>query len=360
MNNDLLLYLNLFSALYYVVLIVLLWYQKANLTGAFALIGLIATNCYALVNNALILSGKIGEYSLFFWIGFFFISMFPVFFRAHIYSLLRIKTKSLLLHIVLLVFWGFSVYYMVVFYLKNPTDQNVYFQQIVSGDFPESFVRLNQLFLLLILTYFTEAGFKVFKRLDYKKSSLSNLFVQVRKYTQQFWSMMIFNYVVVLIFSLFVSEKNVEYAVIPMCMNVVFFFILLNLRNYSNHYKFEEIEDTLNNEYSEEVLRLVNSALHEKKMFLESDCSLDKLAEEIAVPKNKISRAINGGHLVSFNDYINSLRIAHAREILADFNPKSDTIEGVGYSSGFNSKASFYRAFKKFTAQTPTQYISSK
>jgi len=36
------------------------------------------------------------------------------------------------------------------------------------------------------------------------------------------------------------------------------------------------------------------------------------------------------------------------------------TIEYVAYESGFNSRASFYRAFKKHTGITPTEFLRKK
>jgi AraC-like DNA-binding protein len=34
------------------------------------------------------------------------------------------------------------------------------------------------------------------------------------------------------------------------------------------------------------------------------------------------------------------------------------TIEGIARESGFNSRASFYRAFKKYTAVSPSEFIN--
>lgn len=172
--------------------------------------------------------------------------------------------------------------------------------------------------------------------------------------------MLLANYLIVLTFSIFLSEKNIEYAIIPLCMNVLFFFIVMNLRHYSTHYGFEEIEQIDEVGFSDQILEAVCTVLKSEKMYLNGDCSVDKVGSKIGESKNSVSRAINAGLSVSFNDYVNSLRISHAKDLLTNFNSETDTIEGIGYSSGFNSKASFYRAFKKFTSLTPTEFISKQ
>lgn len=359
MKNDFLLYLNIFSALYYLALIGLIWYKRNQLIGSISLIGLIGANCYALINNSLILSGKIHYLSLFFWLGFIFIPLFAPFFRAHVITLLRQKSRFSFIHIAIGFMWIFSIVQALKFYQLDHINQTIYFEGIVSGDFPEGFKLLNNIFLLVVFVYFIDSGIAAFRKPENKEKNLENLFHQSAKYSRNFWLLLLANYVIVVLFSFFVSMKTIEYCVTPICMNILFFFIIMNLKVYSTEYKFEELEQNNVLTYSEDVLNAVKEALINDQLYLETDCSIEKIANRIDHPKNKVSRAINGGLKVSFNDYLNSLRIGYSKDLLNNYNPVTETIEGVGYSSGFNSKASFYRAFKKFTSQTPTDFINS-
>ncbi|MFT4601237.1 MAG: YesN/AraC family two-component response regulator [Arenicella sp.] len=104
----------------------------------------------------------------------------------------------------------------------------------------------------------------------------------------------------------------------------------------------------------------IESAFHNDELFLNQSFSISMLAEHIGCQKNDASSAISGGLKIGFSDYLNSLRIDYYKSLLAEVNLEKVTIEGVGYQSGFYSKASFYRAFKKFTSSSPTEFLKKK
>jgi AraC-like DNA-binding protein len=60
-----------------------------------------------------------------------------------------------------------------------------------------------------------------------------------------------------------------------------------------------------------------------------------------------------------FFDFINEYRINDAKKLLKDPTKKEITVLEILYQVGFNSKSSFYTAFKKATNQTPTAYRKS-
>ena len=70
------------------------------------------------------------------------------------------------------------------------------------------------------------------------------------------------------------------------------------------------------------------------------------------------SKLINTFSDYNFSDYINSLRIEQAKKLLSDDSFDQYTIVAIGLESGFNSKSTFYTAFKKFTSQTPSEFRS--
>lgn len=55
----------------------------------------------------------------------------------------------------------------------------------------------------------------------------------------------------------------------------------------------------------------------------------------------------------SFGDYLQSLRVAHARFLLRE---TSRTILAIGFECGFDSATTFYRTFKKLEGLSPTEW----
>ena len=97
----------------------------------------------------------------------------------------------------------------------------------------------------------------------------------------------------------------------------------------------------------------------EHKDYLEASLSLRTLSDSLQIQPHHLSVVIKRYHNNSFNDFINSYRIAHATTLLASNKHNNLSIEGVGISSGFNSRATFYRAFKRIKGMTPKEYQKS-
>lgn len=84
--------------------------------------------------------------------------------------------------------------------------------------------------------------------------------------------------------------------------------------------------------------------------------SLESLAKELNMSKGHLSFLINTYSKLNFSDYINSFRVAQVKNWILDHDFVNYTIESIGLESGFNSKSTFYSAFKKFTGLTPSQF----
>jgi AraC-like DNA-binding protein len=93
------------------------------------------------------------------------------------------------------------------------------------------------------------------------------------------------------------------------------------------------------------------TALKQEQLFLNNELTLALLAEKIACSAHHLSQAINSIEQKGFNDILNSLRVAEAKQQLMDQPDK--TVTDIAMDSGFNSKSSFYALFKKATGQTP-------
>jgi AraC-like DNA-binding protein len=97
-----------------------------------------------------------------------------------------------------------------------------------------------------------------------------------------------------------------------------------------------------------------------EKPYLDFELTLEKLAKSINVPEKELSLVINCYLNQHFFDFINQYRIAEAKSILSNPKREKETILEILYTVGFNSKSSFYTAFKKITGKTPKAYRKEK
>lgn len=112
-------------------------------------------------------------------------------------------------------------------------------------------------------------------------------------------------------------------------------------------------------EKDDETLEAIQKLLHfmeSEKPYLDFELTLEKLASHLQMPDRDLSILINHHLGKHFFDFINEYRIDKAKEILENPDNRKLTILEVIYQVGFNSKSSFYTAFKKITHQTPTAY----
>ncbi len=89
-----------------------------------------------------------------------------------------------------------------------------------------------------------------------------------------------------------------------------------------------------------------------------TELRLKDLAETLKMPKHHLTQVLNTRKNKTFNEYINGMRVEYALEFL-NRKDKSISMEDIGYRSGFNSKTSFYRWFKKLKNMTPAAYMKS-
>ena len=98
----------------------------------------------------------------------------------------------------------------------------------------------------------------------------------------------------------------------------------------------------------------------ENQTYLQLDCGLSKISDEIAIPAHHLTYYFNNIKKESFSNWRNNLRVAYAIRILSDDTFNQLTIEGIGEKVGFKSYSTFIRSFKKVTRKTPSDYIENR
>lgn len=126
----------------------------------------------------------------------------------------------------------------------------------------------------------------------------------------------------------------------------------------------EKLESTFNlisvekkTDNKTEIFNSLEFSIENQKLFLNPEINIESLGRELNIKAKFISESIKKNTEYNFNDYINSFRIAEVKKMLDNSDFSNYTIIAIGLEAGFNSKASFYRAFKKFEGITPREYL---
>lgn len=103
----------------------------------------------------------------------------------------------------------------------------------------------------------------------------------------------------------------------------------------------------------------IEMVIQSEKLYQNPELTLNDLAKRLETNASIISKAINQGFQMNFNDCINDYRIEAVKNSFANGEHKKSTLLGIAYDCGFNSKATFNRAFKKNTGKTPKEFIAT-
>ncbi len=109
--------------------------------------------------------------------------------------------------------------------------------------------------------------------------------------------------------------------------------------------------------YGDQVERLIGrlrELMSRDKPFLSPRLTIEELAQLADMEVHDLSKLLNDDLGQNFYDFVNRYRIEHSKFLLAV--RKDMSVLDLMLESGFNSKSSFNSAFKKYTAQTPTQF----
>jgi AraC-like DNA-binding protein len=120
--------------------------------------------------------------------------------------------------------------------------------------------------------------------------------------------------------------------------------------------------ELINNEVKEDVTiqqwkEKIITVMKEEKLFEDAELTLTQLSKKLSTNPSVLSKVINTGFQLNFNDFVNSYRINAVTEMLKAGEQKNQTLLGIAYDCGFNSKATFNRAFKKQTGLSPKEWM---
>ena len=102
------------------------------------------------------------------------------------------------------------------------------------------------------------------------------------------------------------------------------------------------------------IKQKVQQAFESDKLFKDNSIGLNDLSRHIDQDRYKVSQVLNEYLNKNFYSLLNHYRVQEAKELLLSHPLMS--VKAIMYEVGFNSKASFYSAFKKETGLSPNDY----
>lgn len=106
-----------------------------------------------------------------------------------------------------------------------------------------------------------------------------------------------------------------------------------------------------------ETINNVLDKIVESGAYLKSGFGLSSITETEDLPSHHLTYYFNNILNVSFSQWKNNLRIAHAKKLIELGANSQLTLSGIAEKCGYTTQSTFIRAFKQETGKTPSEYI---
>jgi AraC-like DNA-binding protein len=108
----------------------------------------------------------------------------------------------------------------------------------------------------------------------------------------------------------------------------------------------------------EKHFEVLKHSMEHDKLYLDPQLNLTKVSLHTGLPAKTISAILNQSRQTSFNDFVNTYRVKEVSQRMIDPAFNHYTISGMAFDSGFNSQATFQRAFKNVMGMSPREYLN--
>ncbi|GAA3523550.1 hypothetical protein GCM10022393_43040 [Aquimarina addita] len=119
-------------------------------------------------------------------------------------------------------------------------------------------------------------------------------------------------------------------------------------------------QSKLKNEDLDRLKQTLDDLMIEKKPYLNNKLLKAELASMLGVSNPELARLLNERIGMNFFEYVNYYRIKEFIEVHKSERAKQLTFYGMAQESGFNSKTTFNKSFKKLMGQSPSDYFNQK
>lgn len=158
----------------------------------------------------------------------------------------------------------------------------------------------------------------------------------------------------------FLGITKGSYIAGPLCFSIILYVVILTLlyrkkaNDLSSFATLKYGDRKLDDEETQLIIVRLKKAMGEKQLYRNPNLKVGDLAREIKVPAHQLSRILNDNLQKSFTIFVNEYRINEACNMLSG--DTNLTVEAIGDEVGFNSRSTFYAAFKKIKGLSPNAY----
>jgi AraC-like DNA-binding protein len=292
-------------------------------------------------------------------------------FLSYIYTNYFIGKKLRIINIEHVLFY-LSVCYLIyfIFIFLGNNDKIEFIYNLKNGNFSMSFVVLNFIFLGNNIYYSLLNIYNINKAKKYLKGNIDQIKIRF---------ILIFNYALLSLTLISVASYLIlppfiaEFIIMPIMMIAVFFIVLFSAKTHESLFTKKQLAvfikegkivkggNLITTETTDDYklpIEKINKEI-EDNIFLDNSLTLTSFSEKIEVKPYLLSQIFKNHYKTNFYDFINKKRIDYSIDLLKENKQNKLSIEGIGLSSGFNSRVSYYRNFKKNYGITPKEFIKS-
>jgi AraC-like DNA-binding protein len=107
-----------------------------------------------------------------------------------------------------------------------------------------------------------------------------------------------------------------------------------------------------------QVVHSLTNAMTNERLFLDPELTVEKVGQHTRLAPKIISAVLNQHVGKNFNGFINEYRVEEVKGRLTNPAYGHLTLTGIAFDAGFNSQATFQRAFKQQTGLSPGEYVA--
>ena len=120
--------------------------------------------------------------------------------------------------------------------------------------------------------------------------------------------------------------------------------------------KLKEKEVVTPVEISPDAIARIRNTMEKQQLYLKQNLNIEDFARQVGIHFREVSSIINKEFNTNFFEFVNEYRVNRAKQMLLDPQYADMTILDILLESGFNSKSSFHRFFKRYTGMSAAEF----
>jgi len=109
-------------------------------------------------------------------------------------------------------------------------------------------------------------------------------------------------------------------------------------------------------EISPDAIARIRNAMEIQQLYLTQNLNIEEFSRLVGIHYREVSSIINKHFNTNFFEFVNEYRVNRAKQMLLDPQYAQMTILDILLESGFNSKSSFHRFFKRYAGMSAAEF----